>query len=231
MIVGCGSGFSYSTLGCTHHATDDISIMRGLPNMTILSPADPREAEKVVRAAVEHKGPVYIRIGRSGEPNITPENYDFKIGEAVQLRDGKDLSIISTGSILYNALRAAERLKKEKGLDIEIINMHTLKPIDRETIVNSAKKTKKILTLEEHSVIGGLGSAVAEVLAESQMAIPFKRLGLKDIWCLEYGAHNDLEKYCEIAEPCIINAVNSFYGEKPKYLEELCGNCKICPKN
>ncbi len=227
-IVGCGSGFSYSTLGCTHHATDDIAIMRALPNMVILSPADPREAEKVVKAAVEHKGPVYIRIGRSGEPNITPENYDFQIGKSVTLREGKDLTIIGTGSILYNALEVADILKKEKNLETEVINMHTIKPIDQNAIINSAKKTKRIYTLEEHSIVGGLGSAVAEVLAESQLGIFFKRIGLNDCFCQEYSTdHQDLEKWSKIATPCIINTIEESYGGKQAYRAE-CGSCKTC---
>lgn len=230
-VVGCGSGFSYSTLGCTHHATDDIAIMRALPNMVVLSPADPREAQKIVKAAVEHAGPVYIRIGRSGEPNITPKDYNFKIGKAIRLRKGRDLTIIGTGSILYNALDASERLREESGLDIEVINMSSIKPIDQEAIIMSANKTRGVLTLEEHSIIGGLGSAVAEVLAENQIATPYRRLGLKDFFCHEYGAHNDLARFCEIATPCIMNSVNSFYGKEPVYQgEELCSGCTICPR-
>ncbi|MBU1988268.1 MAG: transketolase, partial [Nanoarchaeota archaeon] len=188
-IVGCGSGFSYSTLGCTHHATDDIGLMRALPNMVVISPADPPEAMRVVRAAVQHVGPVYIRIGRSKEPIITSEEQGFEIGKATQLREGRDLTIIGTGSILFNALQAAERLHREEETDIEVINMATIKPIDREAIVRSAQKTGKILTLEEHSTLGGLGSAVAEVLAEEGIAIPFKRMGLDDKFCYEYGQH------------------------------------------
>ncbi len=207
-IVGCGSGFSYSTLGATHHATDDIAIMRALPGLIILSPADPREAGKVVRAAIEHIGPAYIRIGRSGEPDITPENYEFQIGKAVTLKEGKDITIIGTGSILYSALAAAEELEKE-GLSCGVVNMHTLKPLDTEAVLKSAAETGKILTIEEHSIVGGLGTAVAEVLAENKMAIPFKRMGLNDCFCIEYGEHEDLAKFCGLTKDDIKKNVSS----------------------
>lgn len=226
-VVGCGSGFSYSTLGCTHHATDDIAIMRALPNMVILSPCDPKEAANCVRAAIEYNGPVYIRIGRSGEPIITPPNYKFEIGKAVKLREGEDLTIIGTGSILYNALEVADRLKEE-GISVEVINIHTVKPIDRIAILLSAKKTGKIFTLEEHSTIGGLGSAVAEVLAEAKEKVEFKRIGLDDCFCQEYSIdHKDLEKWSKIAVPCIINIIKESFGEKKKKMDE-CGSCIKC---
>ncbi len=230
-IVGCGSGFSYSTLGCTHHATDDIGLMRALPNMIVISPADPPEAQRVVRAAVEHVGPVYIRIGRSGEPTITSEEQGFKIGKATQLRDGKDLTIIGAGSILYNALEAAKRVYAESGRDVEVVNMATIKPIDKEAIVRSAKKTGKIMTLEEHSIVGGLGSAVSEVLAEEMIAVPFRRVGLNDEFCHEYGQHVDLARHSQVAEPCIENVINSFWGGGPKYHGTgPCAACKTCPR-
>ncbi len=207
-IVGCGSGFSYSTLGATHHATDDIAIMRALPEMVILSPADPRETKGVVKAAVKHRGPTYIRVGRSGEPNFTPENHDFQMGKAVILREGKDFTIIGTGSLLYNALTAAEELKKD-GLDCGVINMHTIKPIDEKSILKAAQETKGIITLEEHSIVGGLGTAVSEVLAENKIAIPFKRMGLQDCFCIEYGKHEDLAKFCRLTPHDIKSNVKS----------------------
>lgn len=230
-VVGCGSGFSYSTLGCTHHATDDISIMRALPNMTILSPADPREAGKSVKAAVEHFGPTYIRIGRSGEPNITPEDYNFEIGKSVQLRTGKDLTIIGTGSILYNALQAAEILQRERGLETEVVNMHTIKPIDEKAILESANRTGRVFTLEEHGIIGGLGSAVAEVLAENKegSGTYFKRIGLHG-FCEEYSTdHLDLEKWSQIAIPCVVNSILESYGERTGLRQE-CGSCQKCKR-
>jgi len=228
-VVGCGAGFSYSTLGFTHHATDDIAFMRALPNMVILSPTDARESEKATRAALNHIGPVYLRLGGSGElPKISPENYDFQIGKAVQLREGKDLTIIGTGTILINALEVADKLKKEKGLETRVMNFHTIKPIDEESILKCAEETGRIFTLEEHSIIGGLGSAVAEVLAENQSGIYFKRIGVRDCFCKKYSTnHIDLEKFSNIATPCIINTINKSYGEKSRY-REGCGTCFDC---
>ncbi|MBU2541414.1 MAG: transketolase [Candidatus Omnitrophica bacterium] len=193
-IIGVGGGFAYASLGPTHHAIEDISIMRSLPNMTVISPADTYETEKAVEAIVKIKGPVYLRLVKSGEPKVHTKNYDFTVGKAVKLRDGKDVTIISTGGLVYNCLKACEILE-EVGIKARLLNFHTIKPIDKESIFDAAANTKAIITVEEHSIIGGLGSAVAEVLAEnSDIHVPFRREGINDTFCKEFGSHSYLQQ-------------------------------------
>lgn len=190
-IVGIGGGLVYSTLAGTHTALEDVSLTRGLPNMTVISPADPIEAEKVVDAVLSYKGPVYIRIGRTGEPNLYKKDYKFKIGKAVTMRRGKDVTIIGYGPILLKALQAADELEKE-GIGIEVINMHTLKPIDEKTILRVARKTGALVTIEEHSIVGGLASIVAGILAKKRINIPFEPIALKDEFLTNYGKQTDI---------------------------------------
>jgi len=215
-LVGCGSGYSYSTLGATHHATDDIALMRALPNMTIVSPADPPEVRHAVEAIIGHRGPVYLRLGRDGEPAIGPTAPDtFTLGKAVAVRPGHDVTILATGSILAHAIEAAANLQRD-GVEVRIINVHTIKPLDREAVVSAARETRGILTLEEHTIIGGLGSAVAEVLAESSGTIPpvrFRRMGLMDCFCGEYGRPEDLDRWCHLAPADIECAVKDLLVE------------------
>jgi len=180
-IVGVGAGFKYGPLGATHHATEDIAIMRVLPNMTIVVPADGRETRKATAALAAHPGPAYLRLGRTGEPEVYRDDYEFQLGRAVTLRAGTDLSIIAAGLVLPNVMRAADALH-ERGIQARILNMHTVKPIDKAAILSAARETGAIISVEEHSIIGGLGSAVAEILAEGQLAIPFRRIGLQDIF-------------------------------------------------
>lgn len=193
-IVGFGGGLKYGALGATHHAIEDIAIMRALPNMTIVVPADSLETRKATVAVAEHQGPVYLRIGRAGEPDVYKGDYDFQIGKAVTLRVGNDISIISMGLILPNVLKAVEELQK-RGIKARVINMHTVKPIDKESVLKAGRETGAIISVEEHSIIGGLGSAIAEILAEEQLAVPFRRIGLRDIFS-GIGTQEELwEKY------------------------------------
>lgn len=193
-IVGVGSGFAYGILGATHHAIDDIAMMRALPNMSVICPADSLESAKATKAAAEHEGPVYIRLGRTalghlGAPIIYHQDYEYEIGNAILVRDGNDATIIASGGIVSSGLKAAEELSRE-GINTRVINMHTVKPIDRDIILKAAEETKAIVTLEEHNIIGGLGSAVAEVLAEeAQGKVPFSRIGVRDEFCRVAGAH------------------------------------------
>ena len=215
-LIGCGSGYLYSTLGATHHATDDISLMRALPNMVVISPADPRDVANAVKVAAKYKGPMYIRIGRDGEPNINPPDYKFELGKAVTIREGEDFTIIGAGTILTNALIAADNLKKQ-GINVRVLNMHTIKPIDKKAILKAATETGGILSLEEHTIIGGLGSAISEVLSEnlSQIPdIPFKRMGLNDCFCMEYGTPQDLDKWCGLTPQDIENNIKAFLSKK-----------------
>ncbi|GFI46399.1 1-deoxy-D-xylulose-5-phosphate synthase [Lachnospiraceae bacterium] len=176
-IVGTGAGEVYSALGPTHHSTEDLGGLRSLPNLTILCPASPEEVKKATVAAYELDGPVYLRLGTNKEPEIYDGNYQFEIGKGVVLREGTDVTLIGTGSILKDILEAAELLA-DNGIRARVINIHTIKPIDREIILQAAEETGRIATVEDHNIIGGLGSAVSEVIAESGKGIVFKRFGL-----------------------------------------------------
>jgi transketolase len=177
-VVAVGGGFAYGALGVTHHATEDLAVMRSLPEMTVVAPGDPIEAELATRAIIAHPGPCYLRLGRAGEPVLHDSGVDFELGKAIQLRDGTDLTIISTGGMLATALDAATQLDV-RGISSRVLSMHTLKPLDEDAIAAAGRETGAILTLEEHSRIGGLGGAVAEVLAEIEgIHVPFRRIGL-----------------------------------------------------
>ena len=192
-IAATHAGLTVGEDGATHQSVEDISLMRSLPNMVVLNPADGVEAEKCIMKAAEYKGPVYIRLGRSKVPTIFDENYNFEIGKGVLLKDGSDATIIATGIMVSKALEASEMLEKE-GKSIRVINMSTIKPIDSDIIIKAAKETKKIITVEEHSIIGGLGSAVAEVLSENY-PVPLKRIGINDTFGESGKADDVLEKY------------------------------------
>ncbi len=172
------AGISVGEDGASHQCCEDIALMRTIPGMTIINPADDIEARLAVMAAAEIDGPVYMRFGRLAVPRIFDENYKFEIGKGVYLKEGKDVTIIATGLMVERALQAAEQLKAE-GIDAAVINMATIKPIDRDIIVDAAKKTGAIVTAEEHSVIGGLGEAVAGVVAETT-PVPVLRVGVED---------------------------------------------------
>lgn len=174
-------GLSQPVGGSTHHATEDLSILRAMPNLTVIAPADGLETYKAVIAAASHPGPVYIRMGgREAEPVVYQEEYDFVIGKAVTLREGNDLTIIGTGTMTFFALWGAELLAAE-GIQARVLNLHTIKPVDREAIVKAARETGRILTVEEHNVYGGLGAAVAEVVVQS-CPVPMKFIGIEDVY-------------------------------------------------
>ena len=173
------AGISVGEDGATHQCLEDIGIMRTIPNMVIINPADDVEARAAVKAAVLHNGPVYLRFGRLAVPVLYDEaDYKFEIGKGVLLKDGKDATIVATGLMVEPALEAAKILGEE-GIDARVINIHTIKPIDKDILVKAAKETGAIVTCEEHNVIGGLGSAVAEVLCE-EAPVPMERIGVKD---------------------------------------------------
>lgn len=193
-LVGIGAGFVYSNLGPTHHATEDIAIMRSLPGMTIFSCADALEARKATICAGQINGPVYIRLATAASPAVYKADYDFTAGKAVTLRKGTDITIIATGGIVAEAVKAAEELEKE-GISVNLINVHTIKPFDKEAIFSAAKKTKAVLTIEEHTILGGLGSAVAEALLEEGIGrIKFKRLGLMGVFPEGYGSYEEMKE-------------------------------------
>lgn len=172
------AGISVGEDGASHQCCEDIALMRTIPGMTIINPADDIEARLAVMAAAEMDGPVYMRFGRLAVPRIFDENYKFEIGKGVYLKEGKDVTIIATGLMVERALQAAEKLAAE-GIDAAVINMATIKPIDRDIIIDAAKKTGAIVTAEEHNVIGGLGEAVAAVVAETT-PVPVLRVGVED---------------------------------------------------
>ena len=172
------SGISVGEDGASHQCCEDIGLMRTIPGMVILNPADDVEARLCVLAAAEHQGPVYMRFGRLAVPRIFDENYKFEIGKGALLKDGSDVTIIATGLMVAEALAAAEKLAQE-GVSARVVNMATIKPVDRDIIIDSAKKTGVIVTAEEHNIIGGLGSAVAEVVCET-VPVPVVRVGVED---------------------------------------------------
>lgn len=180
-IVVTHGGITTGEDGASHQANEDIAIMRVLPNMTVVVPADALETEKVIREAVRFYGPMYIRLGRPKTP-ILHENGDFdlQIGKGITMRPGKDVTVFACGMMVGKALEAAEELKKEK-IDCRVVNLHTIKPIDKELIVKCALETKAVVTAEEHSIVGGLGAAVAETLVENACA-PMVRVGVKDMF-------------------------------------------------
>ncbi len=174
------AGISVGEDGATHQCLEDIGIMRTLPNMVILNPADDIEAKACVKAAIEHDGPVYLRFGRLGVPVIYDEDYNFELGKGVMLKDGKDVTLVATGLLVATALEAAQTLEQE-GISARVINIHTIKPIDADIIAKASCETGAVVTCEEHNVIGGLGSAVAEVLCENAPC-PLLRVGTQDVF-------------------------------------------------
>lgn len=188
------AGISVGEDGATHQCNEDLALMREIPGMVVINPSDDIEAKAAVRAAYEHAGPVYLRFGRLAVPVINDRpDYHFEIGKGVVLKEGTDVTIFATGLCVSSALKAAEKLK-EDGIDAEIVNIHTIKPIDRELVIASAKKTGKVVTAEEHSVIGGLGSAVAEVLSE-EAPTKLLRIGVEDVFGESGPAKELVAKY------------------------------------
>lgn len=188
------AGITVGEDGATHQCNEDIALMRTIPGMVIISPADADEAYAAVEAAINHYGPVYMRFGRFPVPNLTSEmkDYKFEIGKGVLYREGKDVTIVANGYMVHLAVEAAEMLAAE-GIEAEVINIHTVKPIDSELIVASAKKTGAVVTAEEHSVIGGLGSAVCDVLSENH-PVPVQKVGVQD----QYGRSGKVPELLEI---------------------------------
>ena len=195
-ICASHGGLGLAAGGATHHSLEDLSIFRGMPGMTVLVPADSIQAAVLVRAIVNLKGPSYLRLSRPTELTIYTEERDFPIGKADVLKTGKDLTIIAIGGMVGYASKAIEALEKE-GFSVGLVNAYTLKPFDRQTIASAAKGSKAVLTVEEHNIIGGLGSAVAEVLAEEGIAIKFKRHGVLDHFTTS-APYEDLIHYYQL---------------------------------
>jgi len=179
-IVAVGGGFAYGTQGMTHHATEDLAIMRALPNMVVVAPGDPVETRLATRAIVNYPGPCYLRLGKAGEPVVHQTPPAFTIGKAITVREGNSVTLISTGGMLDNVIQAAELLEQQR-IQARVLSMHTLKPLDSEAVLAAARETGSIVTVEEHSVVGGLGSAVSETLSKvMSKGIHFRSLGMSD---------------------------------------------------
>lgn len=188
------AGISVGEDGATHQCNEDIALMRTIPGMVVINPSDDVEAKAAVKAAYEHQGPVYLRFGRLAVPVINDrEDYKFELGKGVVLREGKDITLIATGLPVAETLEAAEKLAAD-GIDAKVINIHTIKPLDEELIIAAAKETGKVVTIEEHSVIGGLGSAVCDVLSE-KCPTPVKKIGINDTYGESGPAVELIKKY------------------------------------
>ena len=202
-LVGVGAGLTYGSLGASHHAIEDIAIMRALPNMAVLCPGDPIETEQLILRSYEKEGPMYIRLGKNGEPSIHKEGTKFEIGKATQVTDGNDLILITTSTMLETGKRWVDEWKKEN-TSVTLISMHTMKPFDVATVKDLINRDIPIITLEEHSIIGGLGSAVSEVIAESEKKVKFMRLALPDKFSHYVRGHQfQKEKFNLIKKPTL----------------------------
>jgi transketolase len=208
-VVSVGGGLGYASLGITHHATEDLAIFRALPNMVVVAPGDPIEASEATRAVIEQPGPCYLRLGKSGEPVVHTDRVEFRLGKAIRVRNGRDLCIIATGGILVNCVKAADQLSR-LGLETRVLSMHTIKPLDIDAILQAAYETAALVTVEEHSVIGGLGSAVAEILAESDLPrVPFRRIGLPAEFTPQVGSQEYLRDYYSLSISRLVTALES----------------------
>jgi len=210
-ITGAHAGVSVGPDGMSHQALEDIAIMRCLPGMIVIAPCDSVETKKATLAAAKIKGPVYLRFAREATPVFTTSKTSFKVGKAEVFRQGKDATIIACGPLVYNSLVAAEKLAKER-IDVEVINNHTIKPMDEKTIIASAKKTKHVITVEEHQVMGGMGSAVAEVLSKNN-PVPIEMIGVQDRWG-ESGQPEELIEHFGLGTDSIVAAVKRIIKKK-----------------
>lgn len=204
-ICATHAGLTVGEDGATHQAIEDLSLMRSIPNMVVINPSDDVETEAAIKAIVEYDGPCYVRLGRMPVATVNDrDNYKFEIGKGIQIVDGNDATIIATGIMVEAAMDASEVLAKE-GIKVRVINIHTLKPIDKDIIVKAAKETGAIVTAEEHSIIGGLGSAVSEVVCE-ECPVKVVRVGVKDVFG-ESGKPNELLKAYGLTSEDLVNAV------------------------
>lgn len=206
-LAGAHAGISVGPDGATHQALEDVSLMRVLPNMTVVVPCDAVETEKATLALAEREGPCYIRFGREAVPVITDEDSPFEIGKANVLRDGKDAVLFANGAMVYEGLETAKRLSGE-GIDLMVVNLHTVKPLDQEAVLAAARKTGRVITAEEHQAAGGMGSAVAECLAQNY-PVPMRILGMQDGFG-ESGAPDELIKRYGFSSDAIYQAVKDF---------------------
>lgn len=215
-IICVGGGYVYGSLGMSHHATEDIAILRALPDVTVICPGDPVEAALAVKKIANTQGTCYLRLGRGSEKNVNTVIKEFEIGKAYKLRDAKDLpkkaAIFSTGAILEETSKACDMLE-EQGIAVEQYSFPTVKPIDSDVIKDCAERFDHIFTVEEHNVVGGFGSAVAEVLAEFGGKAKLHRIGINDFYCIEVGSQAYLREQVGINADGIVRKVKGVFGE------------------
>jgi transketolase len=215
VLAGVGGGMAYGYLGPTHHATEDLAVMRALPGMTVLAPGDPGETKRATRAALDLGGPVYLRLGKNGEPDLLPAR-PFQIGKAVTVKPGDDVTLISTGSILAETLGAARRLT-ERGISAHVLHCPSVKPFDTHEVCAAGAHTGLVITIEEHNVIGGLGSATAEALSEYGIGARLVRLGLQDEFAHTVGSREFLLRHHGLDAQAIAARAESLLGEAPRH--------------
>lgn len=207
-ILAVGSGFAYGTLGMTHHATEDLAIMRALPNMKVFTPCDSISAEAIAQDICRINGPCYVRLERGGEPGIFSKDEKFKIGKLKEIRKGYDIAVITIGTVINEAIKAVDILR-EQNKNISVYSVYSLKPIDKEQILEIAKEYKYIITVEEHQITGGLGSTIAESIAENNMVTKIIRLGLNDEFTSVVGNQEYLRVIYKIDYKTIIRKIES----------------------
>jgi transketolase len=205
-VVSVGGGLAYGSLGSSHHATEDLAVLRALPEMTVVAPGDPVEAAHATQAVARHPGPCYLRLGKAGEPVVHRNPIDFQLGRAITLLTGSDLTVISIGGMLESCLASVNRLRAS-GLSVGLVSLHTLKPLDVEAIDRIASESGAVLTVEEHSVVGGLGGAVAEMISQRMdRHVPFRALGLPDTFCRRVGGQSFLRGSLGLSVADIVRA-------------------------
>lgn len=210
-LIGISGGVSYGALGMSHHSLQDIAVMRAIPNMDIFLPADRFETEKLVRELVKYDKPAYIRIGRNPVDDVYEStDFDFEIGKANVMREGKDITIIATGETVKPAIEASDELK-ELGIKCRVLNMHTIKPLDEEAIIKAAKETGHIITVEEHSIYGGLGAAVSEVVVQNA-PVPMKIVGIKDEAAIT-GTSKEIFNYYGLSKENLVKLAKELIGK------------------
>lgn len=210
-VVGRCSGLTYDQLGATHHSIDDVAIIRTIPGVTVINPGDPVTITKAVRAMIDHVGPCYMKIGSPKMPVLYPEDVAFKLGKGIVMQDGKDITLIGTGTVLSKAV-AATKLLEQSGIRVRLIDMHTIKPLDRELILAAARDTGKIVTVEEHFIAGGLGSAVAEVCSQ-EYPVKMKMIGIGDYYASN-GPYEELLGLYGLQSGQIYDSVMKFLNKQ-----------------
>ncbi len=212
-LIANGGGLVYAPLGPTHLAIDDISLLRTIPNMTVIAPCDAEEMKRCMKQTLDYPGPIYIRVAKGGDPVVSVASHEFKIGRAIEMRSGNDVLIVTTGVTLKPALEAADALN-QRGIQTGVLHMHTIKPLDHDALIRMMGPVRAVVAIEENTVIGGLGSAVAEVLAEANFPTvkKFRRIGVPDVFPDEYGSQASLMNKYSINVNGLISVINGFLG-------------------